>query len=133
MTAPTETDEVTKVFFSYLKKSLHRSARNYISAENLMQIRTVYLEDFTPKELDTNFPCDSSEILRTKRNFHFHLQNELLAVGIPELDEDDREFLFVLFYDRMTVAEVAEVLGVTQQAIYKRRSKLLKRLKCCLM
>ena len=123
----TEDERICKVFFAYIKTVLYRTARDYIRAESNRRTRFLFLEDVSPRELDGYLRYDSSAS-ETKDNYHIHLQNELLADIIPEFDEKDREILFLLFYEDMTTVEIAELLGISQQAVSKRKNRMFRRL-----
>ena len=46
--------------------------------------------------------------------------------------ESDRWLIQKLFWDNCTEAEIAQSLGLSQQAVSKRKRKLLRTLRCCL-
>ena len=43
--------------------------------------------------------------------------------------KEERDFICALFFDEKTESEVAKGLGVSQQAVHKRKSRILKKLK----
>jgi RNA polymerase sigma factor (sigma-70 family) len=57
------------------------------------------------------------------------LMLEALRSGLDRLSEDDRELLTALFFEGKGENAVARELGITQQAVNKRRRKALERLK----
>jgi RNA polymerase sigma factor (sigma-70 family) len=54
---------------------------------------------------------------------------EALYIGLGKLPDSDRDLLTALFFDDMSETEFAKSLGITQQAVSKRRRKALERLK----
>jgi RNA polymerase sigma factor (sigma-70 family) len=54
---------------------------------------------------------------------------EALRVGLNKLSEEERKLLTALFFDEFSETELAKSLGITQQAVSKRRRKALNRLK----
>jgi RNA polymerase sigma factor (sigma-70 family) len=122
-----ESERICKVFFAYIKMILHRTARDYIRSEYKHRRQFLYLDDFSQQELENHLRCDSSSA-ETIENYHLHLRNELLADIVPEFSETDRDVLFFLYYRNMTTVELAEMMGVSQQAVSKRKTKMLRRL-----
>ena len=57
------------------------------------------------------------------------LMLEILIAALDELSEDERQFINKLYYEEKTEAQVAECLGVSQQAVNKRRKNIIKKLK----
>lgn len=118
---------ISVVFFSYMKTILFRTARDYIEAEKRRKKRYVLMEQalFSDEEAYTEL---EAFVTYTKDNYHIHLQNQLLSDSIPGLRKKDRDVLFMLYFDRLTTIEAAEILGKSQQAVSKQQRKLLKRL-----
>lgn len=52
------------------------------------------------------------------------LHNALLSIS-----EKDRDLIFQLFFQNKTIGEVACKLGVSRTAVYKRKTRILKKLK----
>lgn len=52
-------------------------------------------------------------------------EKRCLYKALQALEEDELELIFYLFYREMTEAECADVFGNTQQAISKRKTRLL--------
>jgi RNA polymerase sigma factor (sigma-70 family) len=122
---------ISKVFFSYMKRVMLRTASNYIRGANSHEARAILLEDIPKQELERclmTLPCETVQEAKQRNNYHIHLQNRFLADVIPELDDRDRDIIFLLYYEEMTMDKAAEVLGVSQQAVSKRAKKLLGRL-----
>ena len=46
-----------------------------------------------------------------------------------QLTKEERDLIYALFFDEKTESEVAKSLGVSQQAIHKRKNRILKKLK----
>lgn len=54
---------------------------------------------------------------------------EALRLGLDKLSEDDRALLIALYFEGKGENAVSRELGITQQAVNKRRRKALERLK----
>ena len=52
-----------------------------------------------------------------------------LHTALMQLTKEERDFICALFFDEKTESEVAKGLGVSQQAVHKRKSRILKKLK----
>lgn len=57
------------------------------------------------------------------------IQIEQLKDALSQLPEDEKELIDLLFYQERTEREVAELYQLSQNAINKRRQKVLKRLR----
>jgi RNA polymerase sigma factor (sigma-70 family) len=57
---------------------------------------------------------------------------EALQAALAALAKTDRWLITVLFWEGSTEAEVAETLGISQQAVSKRKNKILRNLRCSL-
>ena len=52
-----------------------------------------------------------------------------LHTALIQLTKEERDFICALFFDEKTESEVAKGLGVSQQAVHKRKNRILKKLK----
>jgi len=52
-----------------------------------------------------------------------------LHTALLQLTKEERELIYALFFAGKTENEAAKALGVSQQAIHKRKNKILKKLK----
>ena len=65
----------------------------------------------------------------TEDRFADRDEQERLKRSLSHLPDDDRELLEHLFWDGQTETEIASGLGITQQAVNKRKHKLLSELR----
>ena len=56
-------------------------------------------------------------------------ESDELRRCIALLDEDEQALINALFHKDMTEQQYAEMLGVTQQAVHKRKNRILKKIK----
>jgi len=57
------------------------------------------------------------------------MAEERLHNAITRLSKEDRFLITALFFEEKTERDVAAILGISQQAIHKRKSKILDKLK----
>jgi len=55
--------------------------------------------------------------------------NEKLHAAIGELSPEEQKIIYEIFFERKSETELAETLGITQQAVSKRKKKVLAKLK----
>ncbi|MDL2301063.1 sigma-70 family RNA polymerase sigma factor [Lachnospiraceae bacterium OttesenSCG-928-D06] len=55
--------------------------------------------------------------------------NENLHKVIAQLEESERELIDLLFFQEQSERELAQLYGVSQPAVHKRKNKILKKLK----
>lgn len=102
------------------RKTLERSDRRHrrILYSNL-DTEEVTGEEMIP-DTEAVSPCDNAE--------HALLLDQLRAV-LETLPPEDRNFLTRLFWDEITEADLGDELGVSQQAISKRKQKIFAQIK----
>ncbi|WP_270740071.1 RNA polymerase sigma factor [Massilioclostridium coli] len=52
-----------------------------------------------------------------------------LHTALMQLTREERDFISALFFDEKTESDVAKALGISQQAVHKRKNRILKKLK----
>ena len=57
------------------------------------------------------------------------LMADKLHTALMQLTKEERDLIYALFFDEKTESEVAKSQGVSQQAIHKRKNRILKKLK----
>ena len=57
------------------------------------------------------------------------IESEMIQDVIQQLDEIDKTIIFGIFYEDKSETEIAKHLHITQQAVSKRKKKILKELK----
>jgi RNA polymerase sigma factor (sigma-70 family) len=75
---------------------------------------------------------DSSTVAGAEDRFSIEQEEELLKRTLTNLPEADRRLLQRLFWEGRTETEIASGLGITQQAVSKRKRKILSELRRCL-
>ncbi|MCH5162637.1 MAG: sigma-70 family RNA polymerase sigma factor [Clostridiales bacterium] len=52
-----------------------------------------------------------------------------LSDFVSELDDEDRKMVFMLYFERRTLSEIADILRLSTSAVHKRKQQILKKLK----
>lgn len=81
------------------------------------------LDQFASDGLEIADSIDLAELVADR------LLLEQLATAIARLEPDDQKLIQVLFYDERTLREVAQDMGVCYQAVFKRKQKVLAKLR----
>ena len=126
-TGAEETVPVTKEVYDEFRRGIWR-----IEKSDLKYITHTYpmscligddddSEDEFHEYEDTNFNLE--EIISTE----FVLSK--LREGVKELSPIERRIVYYLFFEERSEKEVAEIFSISQQAIHKRKIKILKKLK----
>ena len=126
-TGAEETVPVTKEVYDEFRRGIWR-----IEKSDLKYITHTYpmscligddddSEDEFHEYEDTNFNLE--EIISTE----FVLSK--LREGVKELSPIERRIVYYLFFEERSEKEVAEIFSISQQAINKRKIKILKKLK----
>jgi RNA polymerase sigma factor (sigma-70 family) len=76
---------------------------------------------------------DSGMIAEADERFLIEQEEEQLKRSLTRLSETDRRLLQRLFWEGHTETEVASGLGISQQAVSKRKRKILTELRRCLI
>lgn len=56
-------------------------------------------------------------------------EKELLRKSINSLDENERLFISLHYYENLSIEEISRVLGITQAGVYKLKIIVLEKLK----
>lgn len=126
-TGTEETVPVTKEVYDEFRRGIWR-----IDKSDLKYITHTYpmscligddddSEDEFHEYADTNFNLE--EIISTE----FVLSK--LREGVKGLSPVERRIVYYLFFEECSEKEVAEIFSISQQAIHKRKIKILKKLK----
>ena len=126
-TGAEETVPVTKEVYDEFRRGIWR-----IEKSDLKYITHTYpmscligddddSEDEFHEYADTNFNLE--EIISTE----FVLSK--LREGVKGLSPVERRIVYYLFFEECSEKEVAEIFSISQQAIHKRKIKILKKLK----
>jgi RNA polymerase sigma factor (sigma-70 family) len=76
---------------------------------------------------------DPVTVAGAEERFSIEQEEELLKRSLIDLPEADRRLLQRLFWEGRTETEIASGLGITQQAVSKRKRKILTELRRCLI
>ena len=58
-----------------------------------------------------------------------NILRDKLRICLPQLTDPEQHLIFALFYEGKTEREYAEILGISQKAVNKRRHKVLDKLR----
>lgn len=86
-------------------------------------------EDSLDRLMDENaqqFPGDEESVENTVL---YKLEMDRLHTAIAALTPEEQALIHALFFEEKTEQAVAEKLNISQQAIHKRKNKILKKLK----
>ena len=54
---------------------------------------------------------------------------EQLQVALNQLEQDEQDLVFALFYKNMTLTECSDELGISPRGVGKRRDRIIKKIK----
>lgn len=116
-------------FLSYFSKVLFFEAQRFDK-----KIRTTHLLPLLSKDEDKNISINIHPIYtEDENNKSFKLEDcfedERLYNIISALSDNNKKILYWLYIKELDEAEVAEKLGVTKQAVNKRKNNLLNKIK----
>ena len=72
------------------------------------------------------FICDSNEL---QENLEEKVLIEQLHIALTNLDKKEKEIIDLLFFKKLTEREVAEIKGISQPMIHRKKQRILKKLK----
>ena len=92
--------------------------------------------DVSYDALDTDETLGAEVFVDTKTNVEATVINKMTVAELRKafllLSPDERELIKVLFIDGATERKAAEIYGISQVAIHKRKNKILAKLKILL-
>ena len=86
-------------------------------------------EDSLDRLVDENAQQFSDEKESVESVVLHKLEVDRLHTALLRLNKDEQDLIYDLFFAGKTESEVAKTLGVSQQAIHKRKNRILKKLK----
>ena len=86
-------------------------------------------EDSLDRLVDENAQQFSDEQESVESVVLHKLEVDRLHTALLQLPKEERALIYALFFDGKTESEVAKHLGVSRQAIQKRKNRILKKLK----
>lgn len=116
-------------FLSYFSKVIFFEAQRFDK-----KIRAAHLLPLLETDEDEN-TSNSIHLIYTenkedkKDELVDYFEDERLYDIISNLSEDNRKILYWLYVSELDEAQVAKKLGVTKQAVNKRKNNLLKRIR----
>lgn len=81
------------------------------------------LDKFADDGYEVADPADMAELVTDKQLL------ELLAAALDTLEPDERSLIDAIFYKDRTVREYAAEIGVSHQAVVKRKQKVIEKLR----
>ena len=117
-----------KVYKEYWKETNRERYLYRLDKENHLRFFSE-LEDEDSRSIEERLSDSSIDV---EKIFDVKFQIEELHKALDRLSPEEREIIQALFFDEKTETAVGDSLGVTQQAIHKRKSSILSKLKCFL-
>lgn len=118
-----EKDELRARFTSWLEVTLYRAKLNYLKKQE-RERNTIYIE-VLPEELLVEKNPERKWVHRLTEQNGFDFEEESLERAFQNLTQQRQRILTMLFVEEKTPEEIAELLGCSQQNVYKQRSKAL--------
>lgn len=112
---------VGRAFISYAKKCLKNARRDYIRKQNRDLYRLTFLSDLT---FDIGIFGVTSHLYPSEEYILL-----LQASSKLKLSSNQKKILFMKFFEDKTDREIAEVLGISRQAVSKSKAQLLIKLR----
>lgn len=116
---------VGRAFIGYAKKCLKNARKDYYMKENRELYRLTFLSDL-PFDIGIH---DVPSHLYPSEDYILLLQ----AGSKLKLSANEKKILFMKFFEDMTDKDIAEVLGITRQAVSKSKAQLLIKLQKYMM
>ncbi|MBV4420355.1 hypothetical protein KM800_13675 [Clostridium tyrobutyricum] len=118
--------EIEKGFSSYVKSALYSTSKNYFKkrfddTNNIVNIESVD----TWEDFDFIPNLTSRNVIYLER----YLEDNLLSKAVSLLSRNEKELLFMKFFEEKTDEQIAMIFGVTRQALTKSKKKILSKLK----
>lgn len=119
--------EVSKEVYEVYKRSEWREEK----ADATCAIRQIPISSLIGGEFGLENFHEYVEMCEDIQNREEELEEmkDRVSEGIARLDTDEKALVQALFYEEMSEKEYAQVLGMSQPAVHKRKMKVLAKLK----
>lgn len=116
-------DEIAEVMTEYRRAEWrgNANAKNHnVSLQALDEV------GFSPRDYSLN-PLEM--LIEYENQREYMERRKQLKKALKGLLPEQRKLIVLLYVERLTLKEIAEILGITYQAVQDRRNKILKKLK----
>lgn len=122
---------------SYISTTIYYSAMNFDKKERNESKRTQLILDSPINDASNNYLItrkdllrdDSQDLLKLIKTDYMNINNFIesphVIEAIETLTEKQKQILYLVFVEKFTHTEIAEILGVSQQAISKNQAKAI--------
>ncbi|KLE14357.1 sigma-70 family RNA polymerase sigma factor [Clostridium sp. C8] len=118
--------DIEKGFSSYVKSALYSTSQNYFGKyfRNICSVVSIDSVD-TWEEMNFIPTITSNSVVYLE----WYLEDDLLSKAVSLLSKNEKELLFMKFFEENTDEQIARKFGVTRQALTKSKKKILSKLK----
>ena len=120
---------ITRAFSVYAKVSLTNALKNYWRAQWSDQTHRADVDFADLEYLLGDAPPDIAPTLTDVEHLERYFGSERLSSAVRPLSRQDKLILYLKFECELSDAEIARQLGVTQQAVNKRKRWILEHIK----
>ncbi|QAA32868.1 sigma-70 family RNA polymerase sigma factor [Clostridium manihotivorum] len=118
--------DIEKGFSSYVKAALYSTSQNYFGRYFKEICNMVNIDSIdTWEEMDFIPTITSNSVV----HLEWYLEDDLLSKAVSLLSKNEKELLFIKFFEKNTDEQIARKFGVTRQALTKSKKKILSKLK----
>ena len=122
-------EEISFIFIKYIHRTLVNQANKYYQKKSVYSRDLVYEENLTESELK-----ELSSIDYKKKNDPFIIfdsreTGKRIEHNFEKLSSDDKQLLFDKYIESRSDREIALKLGISSQAVSKRKRKILSKLR----
>ncbi|ERI90921.1 hypothetical protein HMPREF1982_03656 [Clostridiales bacterium oral taxon 876 str. F0540] len=118
--------DIEKGFSSYVKAALYSTSQNYFGRYFKEICNMVNIDSIdTCEEMDFIPTITSNSVV----HLEWYLEDDLLSKAVSLLSKNEKELLFIKFFEKNTDEQIARKFGVTRQALTKSKKKILSKLK----
>lgn len=130
-------DEVYEIYRKSARKAHYftRELKHWrikVDAENESVLYLPAREDSLDRLIDDNNQQFSDESVSVEDVACYQLLRKALYSALTQLSKEEQMFINSLFFEGLTEEELGVRLGITQQAVNKRKLKILKKLRILL-
>lgn len=118
--------DIEKGFSSYVKSALYPTSHNYFGKYFKDICNMVNIDSVDTWEEMNFVPAITSNNVSY---LEWYLEDELLSKAVRLLGRNEKELLFMKFFEERTDEQIARKFGVTRQALTKSKKKILGKLK----
>lgn len=119
-------DVSENTYKGYWKETNRENYLNRLDKKNKLSCFSEFILEETDRSIEERLPDKTVDI---EKLVAIKMQIEALNEALDKLTFEEKEIIQAIFFDKIPQRELAKILNISQGAVFRRKEKILKKLK----